>query len=76
MIENMGPDDQLSVRFIKCGKTIILKGDCWRLPERRCFSVQGEKSGNNTENTVLNRSAKNCLFAIRVPLFTTIAFPF
>ncbi|EMH1265372.1 hypothetical protein M5S55_15575 [Enterobacter hormaechei] len=57
MIENIGPDDQLSIRFIKWGKTIILKGDCWLLTESRCFSVWGEKSGNDTENIVLNRSA-------------------
>ncbi|HFN4099930.1 TPA: hypothetical protein ACHFRI_000471 [Enterobacter hormaechei] len=57
MIENIGPDDQLSIRFIKWGKTIILKGDCWLLTESRCFFVWGEASGNDTENNVLNRSA-------------------
>ncbi|MEG4680637.1 hypothetical protein UXO62_10440 [Enterobacter cloacae] len=54
MIKNLTPVDQLSVGFIKWGKTIIFKGDCRRVPEDSRFFTHEERQGNGFDIIMLN----------------------
>ncbi|MCG0457434.1 hypothetical protein L6R44_15250 [Enterobacter cloacae complex sp. ECC445] len=82
MIKNLAHVDQLSVRFIKWGKTIIYKGDYLAVTDASCFFPGDVSSGNRFDITLLTnryqkdnpeRGASAFRFS-RVPVFSRSLF--
>jgi len=75
MIKNLARIDQLSVRFIKWGKTIIYKGDYLPEIDPSRFLIVGSASGNCFDIIMLNNSYQKDDSGTEASAFTPSRLP-
>ncbi|TFB27243.1 hypothetical protein E3U32_04055 [Lelliottia nimipressuralis] len=75
MIKNLARIDQLSVRFIKWGKTIIYKGDYLPEIDPYRFLIDCSASGNCFDIMMLNNSYQNDDSGTKTSAFTPSRLP-
>ena len=75
MIKNLARIDQLSVRFIKWGKTIIYKGDYLAVTNASCFFLARATSGNWFDIIMLNNSYQKDDSGTEASAFTPSRLP-
>jgi len=75
MIKNLARNDQLSVWFIKWGKTIIYKGDCQQVAGVNAIPAPAAGRSNDFDIIVLNKWYTKIPFTLTASAFICSGFP-